>query len=327
MKLTLGEVSAKTASAITATDAEKAEESEEEEDDDIPEPPEMVPKSGGRQSVSAEAYGQWNQKKDFTPPVNPKSAEQNERINGVLSKSFLFSALEDNELKVVLDAVKEVSLEAGSRIINQGDNGDFMFVCESGALECYVKKDGEEKMVKDVSPGDCFGELALLYNCARAASVQAKEKSICWQLDRETFNHIVKDAAAKKRERYSEFFNKVPLLNSVDAYGRSQVADALKTEKLDKGTSIIKQGETGDKFYIIEAGECEAKKTSDSGEQVIQLKEGDYFGELSLLNNEPRAASVNALTDVKLLTLDRRAFNRLLGPLRDMLLGEANRYK
>merc|ERR1719482_2134927 len=148
-------------------------------------------------------------------------------------------------MTVVLDAVKEVVVESGTRIIQQGDNGDFMFICETGKLECYVAKDGEEKMVKAVEPGDAFGELALLYNCPRAASVQAKEKAVCWQLDRETFNHIVKEAAAKKRERHINFFETVPLLNSVDAYGRSQVADALKPETYNKGDSIIKQGDLG----------------------------------------------------------------------------------
>jgi len=328
MKVKLEEVSSKTASAIKDQAKEEEEEEDEDEDDDIPEPPERTAPAGGRQSVSAEAYGAWNQKKAFTPPVHAKTPEQKERIQKVLAGSFLFSALEEKDMGVILDAVKEVIVEPEQKIIQQGDNGDFMFIVESGKLECWVKmKDGEEKMVKDVGAGDNFGELALLYNCARAATVKATEKAVCWQLDRETFNHIVKDAAAKKREQYEGFFNKVPLLNSVDAYGRSQVADALQTEKKDAGVEIIKQGEKGDKFYIIQSGECEARKTGDGADMVMALKEGDYFGELALLNNEPRAASVTAKSEVKLLTLDRRAFNRLLGPLRDMLLGEANRYK
>jgi cAMP-dependent protein kinase regulator len=328
MKVKLEEVSSKTASAIKDQAKEEEEEEDEEEDDDIPAPPERSAPAGGRQSVSAEAYGAWNQKKAFTPPVHAKNPEQKERIQKVLAGSFLFSALEEKDMGVILDAVKEVIVEPEQKIIQQGDNGDFMFIVESGKLECWVKmKDGEEKMVKDVGAGDNFGELALLYNCSRAATVKATEKAVCWQLDRETFNHIVKDAAAKKREQYEGFFNKVPLLNSVDAYGRSQVADALQTEKKDAGVDIIKQGEKGDKFYIIQSGECEARKTGDGADMVMALKEGDYFGELALLNNEPRAASVVSKTEVKLLALNRQAFNRLLGPLRDMLLGEADRYK
>merc|ERR1719450_2030747 len=99
-----------------------------------------------------------------------------------------------------------------------------MFVIESGALDCLITKDGSVVVVKP-----------------RAASVQAKDRSVCWKLDRETFNHIVKDAAAKKRDQYMDFFKQVPLLNAVDAYGRSQVADALKSKEVTKGTEIISQ--------------------------------------------------------------------------------------
>jgi len=316
-------------------DPEKRDSDSEEDDDEEDEMDEaefeaqIAKRGAARQSVSAEAYGAWNQKKAFTPPVHAKTPEQKERIQKVLAGSFLFSALEEKDMGVILDAVKEVIVEPEQKIIQQGDNGDFMFIVESGKLECWVKmKDGEEKMVKDVGAGDNFGELALLYNCARAATVKATEKAVCWQLDRETFNHIVKDAAAKKREQYEGFFNKVPLLNSVDAYGRSQVADALQTEKKDAGVDIIKQGEKGDKFYIIQSGECEARKTGDGADMVMSLKEGDYFGELALLKNQPRAASIIVESETaKVLCMSRTSFTKMLGPLQEVLSARADVYQ
>merc|ERR1712232_1016365 len=125
------------------------------------------------------------------------------------------------------------------------------FVIESGKLDCLIKMpDGSEKNVKTCEAGDVFGELALLYNCPRAASVEASEKSVLWQLDRDTFNHIVKEAAQKKRQRYDTFLTKVPLLASMDAYERSQLADALKVEAINANQTIVSQGEEGKKFYI-----------------------------------------------------------------------------
>merc|ERR1712036_40434 len=125
------------------------------------------------------------------------------------------------------------------RLINQGEDGDFLFVIEEGQLDCFIKqKDGDEKLVKTCEPGDAFGELALLYNCSRAASVESRAKCVLWQLDRETFNHIVKDAASKKRERYEKFLSSVPLLASMDAYERSQVCDALKAESFEADETI-----------------------------------------------------------------------------------------
>merc|ERR1719197_1677166 len=77
---------------------------EEEEDDDVDELPEAMIQSASkagktRASVSAEAYGAWNQKKDFTPPVHPKTDEQKERLRAVLAKSFLFSSLDQKEME------------------------------------------------------------------------------------------------------------------------------------------------------------------------------------------------------------------------------------
>merc|ERR1711862_415601 len=99
--------------------------------------------------------------------------------------------------------------------------------------------------------GDVFGELALLYNTTRAANVDTTEKCVLWQLDRDTFNHIVKEAAQKKRSRYDSFLSKVPLLTSMDAYERSQLADALHAETFKEGALIVSQGEEGKKFYIL----------------------------------------------------------------------------
>merc|ERR1711939_315490 len=171
---------------------------------------------------------------------------------GILARNFMFAALAEAEANIILDAVEEQIFQKGERVIKQGDSGDFMFVIESGALDCLIVKDGSEVVVKTCEAGDAFGELALLYNAPRAASVQAKDRCVCWKLDRETFNHIVKDAASKKRDKYMDFFKEVPLLNAVDAYGRSQVADALKPREVTKGTEIITQGSEGQEFFIIE---------------------------------------------------------------------------
>ena len=95
--------------------------------------------------------------------------------------------------------------------------------------------------MKTYQPGESFGELALLYNCARAASIKAKTNCILFALDRECFNHIVKDAASKKRERYDNFLKNIELLQTMDPYERSKIADALKTIKYKKGDYVIKQ--------------------------------------------------------------------------------------
>lgn len=293
---------------LAAADGSKNDDSEEEDDDDEPPPPnfDKFQSKGARQSVSAEAYGQWNQKKAFVPPVIIKEDEQKERLRDVLGRSFLFSSLEETDFGIIIGAMKEVILSQGEEVIKQGDSGDFLFVIEKGDFDCLIG----DKVVKTCQSGDVFGELALLYNCPRAATVKSKTPSVCWQLDRDTFNNIVREAAQKKRERYDAFLSKVPLLSSMDAYERSQLADALKNEAFSDGQSVVMQGDVGNKFYIVEEGKAYATK---DGIRVMEYSAGDYFGELALISNQPRAAAVIVTGGpARLLSIDKSSFNRLL---------------
>jgi len=295
------------------------EKSDDEEDDDEDCPDELPAHltkntKGPRQSVSAEAYGAWNKKKDFVPRVISKTEEQKQRLKSVLGKSFLFSeGLDEKDFLVIIDAMDEKTFNAGDVIINQGDDGDYLFVVESGNLECYKDINGVSTVVKTCTTGDIFGELALLYNTTRAANVRSTtDACVLWQLDRETFNSIVKDAAAQKRSRYESFLKSVNLLKQMTPYELSQIADALKIETYQDGEDIVREGEPGDKFYIVESGNPVALK---GGQVVMEYKQADYFGELALLMEQPRLATVRAGGVTKVLCLDRKSFNRLLGNL------------
>ena len=107
------------------------------------------------------------------------------------------------------------------------------------------------------------------------------------------------------------------------------VEDVVKTVNYKKGESIIKQDEQGDVFFILDDGHCHAEKIFEKGKAAQRVKEYepcDYFGELALLKGEPRAASIIADTDCKLLSLDRMAFKRLLGPLEKILQRNSENY-
>lgn len=104
------------------------------------------------------------------------------------------------------------------------------------------------------------------------------------------------------------------------------MADAVKEKKIKADEEIIKQGEQGDVFYIVVSGEYRASLNENPGQSVMNYKEGDYFGELALLRGEPRAANVTATTDGKLISLDRKAFKRLLGPLDKILQRNMKNY-
>ena len=112
----------------------------------------------------------------------------------------------------------------------------------------------------------------------------------------------------------------------MDHYERSKLADVIKETRYSSGTQIIKQGDQGDSFYILVEGEAYA--TLNSGpDAVMQYKPGDYFGELSLLKDQPRAANIIAATDLKVIGLDRKSFKRLLGPLKSILARNMKNYQ
>lgn len=313
--------------------SEQTEEDEEEDEYDDNFAAEAIKKKNerGHKTISAEAYGQYNKKGEFKPKVIPKSADQKHRILQRLEKAFMFSALDEREKNIVIDAMQEKHFKPDEYVIKQGESGDHLYVVDSGQLDCFkkFKPDQPDTHLKIYQPGESFGELALLYNCPRAASIKAKTAAVLFELDRETFNNIVKDSAIKKRERYEEFLQKVEILKGMDPYERSKIADVLKTIKYRANEYIIRQGDNGDTFYFIEEGEAVAMKKENPNapeKEVYHYTSGGFFGELALRNNAPRQASVKAKTEVTLAVIDRDSFKRVLGPVEKLMEKQTQKY-
>jgi len=304
--------------------SDEEDEHDSVEDCDMPMPPPGARRH--RNSVSAEA---WQAAIEyFEPPKHPKTPEQMARIRQLISaKSFLFSSLDDNDLVVVIEAMSMKMATPQECLVREGDEGHCVYCVDTGFLNVWKNvPDSPAVIVKVLTEGDIFGELSLLYNAPRAATVVAETDCILWELDRDTFSHLVKNAAQQKRRQHDSFLKNVPLLASLDDYERLQIADALEVRNEAAGTLIIRQGDSGDYFFLIQEGACEAQKVEGADVQTMHLGPSDYFGELALLNDAQRAANVTSLTDVKLLCLDRTTFQRLLGPLEEHMAQHAARY-
>ncbi len=121
----------------------------------------------------------------------------------------------------------------------------------------------------------------------------------------------------------------IELLDSLNESEKEKLCDCLQISDYQKGEYIIKEGESGNVFYFIIEGRCTATKKDNVThiqKKVYEFKENDYFGELALLKDEPRAASVFAETHARVAHIDRSAFKRVLGPLEDILKRNAKRY-
>ncbi|RMZ81368.1 hypothetical protein DV738_g2320, partial [Chaetothyriales sp. CBS 135597] len=281
-----------------------------------------------RTSVSAESMQPDADSANWKPPKHHKTPDQLERLKTAVAGNFLFSQLDEDSFATVLGALSEKAIPAPNiKVISQGDEGDYFYVIEDGQFDVYINPsgslqpgpDGQGNKVASIGPGGSFGELALMYNAPRAATVvSASKRSTLWALDRITFRRILMTNASEKRKMYEGFLEEVPLLSSLKPYERSKIADALESVKVAAGEKIIVEGEPGDAFYLLETGEAAAYK-SGVAEPVKEYKRGDFFGELALLDDKPRAASVVAKTEVKVAKLGRDGFKRLLGPVESIM--------
>jgi len=307
--------------------------SEDEEEDEVaPAPPANYANRGRRTSVSAESMAPTSA--DNGPPpekiVIPKSAEQRARIETSIRNNFLFKNLDEEQYNDVVDAMSEKKFGVGETVIKQGAVGDFFYVTESGSLDVFVSRAGGEPIkVASYGPNSSFGELALMYNAPRAATIKTTSESVLWALDRVTFRRILMDSTSKKRRYYESLLEDVPLLSSLEPYERHKIADALETVVFEDGDVVIRQGDVGENFYFIEQGDARVTVTDEAG-TVYELKgltKGNYFGELALLHDKPRVATVSAKGKLKVATLGKKAFVRLLGPVVDIIKRNETNYE
>lgn len=256
-------------------------------DDFAPEPLAGIPPAAGnhysrdrRTSVSAESMAP-TQGNDYVKQVIPKSDSQRERIRSSVGNNFLFRNLDEEQYEDVVDAMAEKPVANGDVVIEQGAVGDYFYVVEHGTLDCLISKGGAPPAkVTSYEAGGSFGELALMYNAPRAATIIATSDAILWALDRVTFRTILMENTARKRRMYESFLEEVPLLKSLEEYERHKIADALDTVYFEPGHQVVCEGDVGDRFYIIESGDAAVyRRGSDNDQQQVNtLSRGNYFG-------------------------------------------------
>lgn len=176
---------------------------------------------GRRVAVSAEPV-----KADDTTPLRviPKTDDERDQIRESVKNSILFSSLDDDQYKVVIDAMEKKEYKKGDWIIKQGDDGDEFYVIQQGICETFINLDGGMKMVKVYRDGESFGELALMYNCPRAASIQASSDTVTvWAMDRVTFQRVILTSQMEKRNKYERFIENMELLERLDRHERTKV--------------------------------------------------------------------------------------------------------
>ncbi|RUS73768.1 hypothetical protein EGW08_018479 [Elysia chlorotica] len=169
-----------------------------------PDPAQVKPKTNKnkfarRSSVSAERYDPEadDAAEDGQEVVHPKSPEQRARLSQAVASILLFKSLDDAQLGRVVDAMFERRVSPNEMVIRRGDDGDNFYVIDRGRYGVMVSQDGQDKRVHQFENVGSFGELALLYNMPRSASIVAETEGVLWAMDRASFRRIVQRAAFK----------------------------------------------------------------------------------------------------------------------------------
>jgi len=295
---------------------------DEREDDLSPVP--TIEQRIRRGAVSAETYSEEDAA-TYVKKVVPKDAKTKDALSKAIERNVLFKYLDNNECTDIFDAMFPAVYAKGDTIIKQGDEGDNFYIIDEGEVDVFVNGNH----VTTIGEGYGFGELALIYGQPRAATVTAKTDCKLWAIDRDTYRRILMGSTIRKRKMYEEFLSKVSILSNLDKWERLTIADALVPASFNDGDVIVQQGQPGDDFYIIVEGAAVVyqRRSDDSPQQEVgRLGPSDYFGEIALLLDRPRAATVVASGPLKCVKLDRARFERLLGPCADILKRNLEQY-
>merc|ERR1711990_1219317 len=283
----------------------------------------------GRKSVSAERYDPTEDDLEMATKIVPKSDKQRKRLQQASEKIMLLNRLDQEQLQTILDAMEERNVTEGDVVIQQGDDGDNFYIIEKGNYDIVI---GGNRVGAYEGTGS-FGELALMYNTPRAATITATTKGTLWSLDRQTFRQIIVKANAIKRKQYEEFLAKVDILENLSDFERGKIADVMESKKFKENDIIIKQGDTIDSasfvYFLMNGTVAVLINDIEGGGQreVKRLEKGSYFGELALLTKEPRKATCKvASPDATVGILDVNAFERLLGPCKELMSKKINQY-
>ncbi|XP_034425716.1 cGMP-dependent protein kinase 1-like isoform X1 [Hippoglossus hippoglossus] len=271
-----------------------------------------------RQAISAEPTAcDISALSHVTLPFYPKSPESKELIKDAILDNDFMKNLELSQIQEIVDCMYPVDYGKDACIIKEGDVGSLVFVMEEGKVE--VTK--EEMKLCTMGPGKVFGELAILYNCTRTATVRTLTHVKLWAIDRQCFQTIMMRTGLIKHAEYMDLLNSVPTFQVLPEETLRKLADVMEETHYEDGEFIIRQGARGDTFFIISKGKVNVTEENSANQEPVHLRElvrGDWFGERALQGEDVRTANVIAADTVTCLVIDRDSFKHLIGGLDDV---------
>ena len=237
----------------------------------------------------------------------------------------LFGGLNEAILHALADNAEWVVLETGEILFRQGDPSDAMYIVVSGRLQVSITEEDEtEKVVAEIEQGELVGEIQVLTGGERTASISASQDAELIKFSKSTFEWFANreseliqqvNVIIRRRLQHNQLAFILPKLFGTLAKDELQAIEA-KAEwvQIQRGKDLFRQGEPGDSFCILVSG-ClgVAIEDEDGNRQMVnQIRRGEIVGEMSLLTDDNRSASVYAIRDAELARFSKIEFNRLL---------------
>jgi len=234
----------------------------------------------------------------------------------------LFSDMSKNAFIQLMEQMEMKSVLPGEVIIREGDVDDAMFIISSGKVKVTkTAESGEEIVLAHLGDGTFVGEMALLSESPRTASVIAEEETRLFVVSRDVLDQVVKNFPSVKhtlmrfyRQRLlSNLMATSPIFKPLDAEQRKSLIEKFKSREVPANEKILEQGQSGDGLYMLLSGQAEVSaKVNTKREVLAHLKGGDVFGEMSLLHNQPVSANIKTLRKSIVLKLPKRTFSEVI---------------
>ncbi|CAG9317455.1 unnamed protein product [Blepharisma stoltei] len=236
----------------------------------------------------------------------PKTDREKEDIREALSTHSLFNNLPRENVELVIDQMKLFEMGPREFVFEQGQPGNNFFIIALGRVEIIVNDQPKGFLTK----GKCFGELALLHDSERTATIKTVERARLWGIGRQAFRSAVESVNAKKYSENKQFLESIPILNLLTEAQKESLLAVMVPMEYSPGQKIVTEGDPGDLMYIIKLGtvSCTYK-----GNEIRQLGHGEFFGEQALLYDTVRTATVIAISKVKVLSIGRESLQKVLG--------------
>lgn len=237
---------------------------------------------------------------------NSKSSEDMGKIMNALNNHFIFTSLTEEDKELIAEAMILYSFVPGAVIFRQGTPSRSYYIIKKGIVDVIVNGQKVNKLID----GDGFGELALLHDNERSATIRCVDFTMVWSIDRETFKKLIENVSTHNFEQNRAYLDRINLLNSLTQYQKDALAANMTNSRFHPGQSIITEGDPGDMLYIIKEGIVSVMKR---GIELNQLHVGSYFGEQALISNNPRNATCIAKDGlVKCVCLSRSVLFQVL---------------